>query len=157
MFHLTASKIQIIFYWNCSSLTSSKTLKQSICSHRANTNQNQQTLFNLLCPSVRKKIKNKSQRRSSELFLSSTLPARDWRLSHPLCPISPQKEGEIRTTFRSNLLRLSVLLQKLTSIQTLTLSQTHTYICTYQQYPSHSHHHQSGNMWPSGSVQCSFS
>lgn len=62
---------------------------------------------------------------NKKCFLSSRFPASDCRLSHPLCPISPQREAAIRTTFRPNLLHLSVLLEKLTSI---TASDQHTHI-----------------------------
>lgn len=98
---------------------------QSICPHRANINLSRQTLF-------------------SEPFLFSCFPANEWRLSRPLCPISPEREAEIRTTFRSNLLHLSVLLQKLTITNTLTC------IFTHQQHPFHCQHHQSGTTSPQG-------
>lgn len=133
-------------------------LKQSICSHRTNINQSRQTLFYLVNVWVWKKI----QQKSSELFLSSSFPANEWRLSRPLCPISPQRERE----------RLGPLLDQICSIcqcyyrnwpasRAQTITNTHTYtqkhtnnilscIFTHQQHLFLCHHHQSGSVGPQG-------
>lgn len=95
--------------------------------------------------------KQKNQTRSSELFLSSSFAASEWILSRPLCPISPQRKGEIRTNFRSNLLHLSAITETDQHSDHHTIINTHTNTCifTQQQHPFHCHHHQSGNTWPS--------
>lgn len=131
MFHLTASKIQMSFTGFVLPWLPLKR-SQAVNLFTQSKHKPESADFVLLgkCLSVKKKKKKKT--RGLVRFLSSSFAASEWSLYCPFCPISPQRKGEIRTNLRSNPLHLSVLLQKLTSIQTITPSEPHRNVHFHQ-------------------------
>lgn len=129
MFHLTASKIQMSFTGFVLPWLPLKR-SQAVNLFTQSKHKPESADFVLLgkCLSVKKqkeKEEEKKKTRGLKRFLSSSFAASKWSLYCPFCPISPQRKGEIRTNLRSNPLHLSVLLQKQTSIQTITPSEPH--------------------------------